>query len=695
MKIKRLEFCNIGPYRDTNIMKFDIDQTNKNIVLFGGKNGTGKTTLFNAIKIAIYGCKAYNYDAPNSSYFQEVEKIINVQIKTSSNRLAYVLIDILIDDGKDNNVYSIKREWILKGVSIKENCSILKNGVFIKGDELQNFIAFLDNMVPADLFNFYFFDGEKIGEYFLSAESKHNFRKAFLTICGLDSISLLVENFERIYRKNAKGSKAAETYYAVKEEIIKLEEERDSLKAALEKNDTSYIILLDQKKGLEQEYLASGGVSLNTWNEINRQLLEEEGKRELSYKRLREIALTELPFIIIKDKINDLEKQIDQEHCVQKYQILKSILTDKKNIELIAHYYESDLKKATKLTKLLLCGILSSDEIANPLLGLSVEDEQRLVSFIAQRKMYSKSEISTLYSTIDGSLKKAKKARKKLEMSSVDKIDDFMRKINDLTSELLKLKDEHESITNKLMLCEQSIQEKTRLFEKAKKDYEKDIKDNSINNIAGKAFWAYKETEEILIKKFSKELEEKFIFNFKSIINKDEFIDGINVDEKLNVKPYKNITYAVKDIKQMINNYGQSYLLDNIGVLSLDSFDSAVEQNQKEVILPVAINSPLSQGEKQVYIMSLYISLLQISNNRVPFIIDTPFARIDSEHRSKIVEVFFKKLGTQVFILSTDEEIVGESYNKLKDRISNKLLLQSTKHGYTSITEDKYFGGCV
>ncbi|MBD5632086.1 MAG: hypothetical protein HDP34_02495, partial [Clostridia bacterium] len=216
-----------------------------------------------------------------------------------------------------------------------------------------------------------------------------------------------------------------------------------------------------------------------------------------------------------------------------------------------------------------------------------------------------------------------------------------------------------------------------------------------INNIAGKAFWAYKETEEVLIKKCSKELEEKFISNFKSIINKDEFIDGISVDEKLNVRPYKNITYPVREIKQLINNYGQAYLLNNIGILNLDAFNQAVDQKQKEVTLPVAINSPFSQGEKQVYIMSLYISLLQISNNRVPFIIDTPFARIDSEHRDKIVDVFFKKLGTQVFILSTDEEIVGSSYMKLKDRICNKLLLQSTKHGYTTISEDKYFGGCI
>ena len=110
------------------------------------------------------------------------------------------------------------------------------------------------------------------------------------------------------------------------------------------------------------------------------------------------------------------------------------------------------------------------------------------------------------------------------------------------------------------------------------------------------------------------------------------------------------------------------------------------------MILPVIIKTPFSQGEKQVYIMSLYISLLQISHGRVPFIIDTPFARIDSEHREKIIEVFFKKLDSQILILSTDEEIIGECYNLLKDRVADKFLLESLNHGVTTIIENQYFG---
>ena len=67
----------------------------------------------------------------------------------------------------------------------------------------------------------------------------------------------------------------------------------------------------------------------------------------------------------------------------------------------------------------------------------------------------------------------------------------------------------------------------------------------------------------------------------------------------------------------------------------------------------------LSAGEKQIFIMALYQALSQLNKINVPYIVDTPFARIDKEHRGKILSQFFKKLNGQIIILSTDEEIVG------------------------------------
>ena len=91
--------------------------------------------------------------------------------------------------------------------------------------------------------------------------------------------------------------------------------------------------------------------------------------------------------------------------------------------------------------------------------------------------------------------------------------------------------------------------------------------------------------------------------------------------------------------------------------------------------------------------MSLYWAMMNQSKNELPFIIDTPFARIDKEHRSNILEHFFKKLKRQIIILSTDEEIVSNYMDVVSEVISNTFVLNHTSNGNTEILPEAYFGG--
>lgn len=89
--------------------------------------------------------------------------------------------------------------------------------------------------------------------------------------------------------------------------------------------------------------------------------------------------------------------------------------------------------------------------------------------------------------------------------------------------------------------------------------------------------------------------------------------------------------------------------------------------------------------------MSLYLALLKTSRKDIPFFIDTPFARIDSNHREKIVEEFFNKISNQMFILSTDEEIVGEYKSLIDEKISDRFMLSINDYGNTTVVPAKYF----
>lgn len=90
--------------------------------------------------------------------------------------------------------------------------------------------------------------------------------------------------------------------------------------------------------------------------------------------------------------------------------------------------------------------------------------------------------------------------------------------------------------------------------------------------------------------------------------------------------------------------------------------------------------------------MALYWALVQLSNHEVPFVIDTPFARIDSEHRANITKKFFMDLKGQVFIFSTNEEIVGDNYSVMKNAVQAKFLLENSDNTSTTVIENKYFG---
>ena len=74
---------------------------------------------------------------------------------------------------------------------------------------------------------------------------------------------------------------------------------------------------------------------------------------------------------------------------------------------------------------------------------------------------------------------------------------------------------------------------------------------------------------------------------------------------------------------------------------------------------------------------------------------DTPLARIDSEHRKNILTAFFSQLSGQVIILSTDEEINTDGLALLDGKISDVYLLEHKENGVSSVRKDFYFEGVV
>ena len=268
------------------------------------------------------------------------------------------------------------------------------------------------------------------------------------------------------------------------------------------------------------------------------------------------------------------------------------------------------------------------------------------------------------------------------------------------------LNEQKSKCTQKLLEIDKELQElraqkavSAAKLAKAKSDYEALLKKQSINDISARALLAFDELQKtlynksILLVETIRLVETGFSQFFASLINKSDLIDGIHIDDNLNVLPYKNKRFKADEIRKIIGKNGVEYLIAQIGLYAYEVLQQKLIAGETEFELPVEVKQQLSAGEKQIFIMALYQALSQLNKINVPYIVDTPFARIDKEHRGKILSQFFKKLNGQIIILSTDEEIVGEYRESISDIISNTFVLNHTANGNTEILANTYFGG--
>lgn len=188
------------------------------------------------------------------------------------------------------------------------------------------------------------------------------------------------------------------------------------------------------------------------------------------------------------------------------------------------------------------------------------------------------------------------------------------------------------------------------------------------------------------------------IFTVKDLMQTD-----ISIDDEFNIHVFRSEEISGKKIKniisassgdQFISNFGEQalkHLVSQYGDISFGKKNSNIK-DEDVLMLPTEIDKDsFSNGEKQIFIMALYYSLVQLGNHEIPFVIDTPYARIDTEHRQNIARHFFSKLKGQVFILSTNEEITGEHIQILQNKILSRYMLENTDNKKTVIIKDTYF----
>ena len=75
-----------------------------------------------------------------------------------------------------------------------------------------------------------------------------------------------------------------------------------------------------------------------------------------------------------------------------------------------------------------------------------------------------------------------------------------------------------------------------------------------------------------------------------------------------------------------------------------------------------------SAGASQVFTQALITAITKVSGRTFPFVVDTPLARLSSDQRIGVLRTFTDR-GGQVILLSTDQEVVDDKLEAIRDRI--------------------------
>lgn len=81
------------------------------------------------------------------------------------------------------------------------------------------------------------------------------------------------------------------------------------------------------------------------------------------------------------------------------------------------------------------------------------------------------------------------------------------------------------------------------------------------------------------------------------------------------------------------------------------------------------------------------------SKKKLPVIIDTPLSRLDSLHRTALINTYFPNAGEQTIILSTDSEIDSTYYDLMKDNVGDEFTLKYDEKTKSTSIERGYLIG--
>lgn len=662
MHFSEIELYNFGIYRGQHNIGLTNEHGKKNITLIGGMNGRGKTTILDAVFLCLYGRKAIEYVAGKKEAYNKILKDrIN---KSAEDKTTHVRLVMLMDDEEDTLI-SINRTWKQTANKITTNLVVEKNG--IEDTYLsENWEYYVEELIPYGIAKFFFFDNEKISQI-ADDDAFDKIKDSIKSVMGVTTVETLCSHIEKIRKdKNAILKKSLTT---------SLTKESEELSTTIEKCETKIRNLFAQRAALvpelekttnkieetEQSFWKKGGnLGLKHDDIIKDQHALKEKESELREQAIALASNPATPICLCKDLAATTYNEIMSSEKTQaiKYsypivsKLYHSLLDEFKD-----SYAEStdSYKKLSKLINTQLRKLESEigteaintiTPLAKALMEKFISEDTTRISTEAIKIVTENTKIITALEQLEVHLSSS--AEKNDTVKLLNKIKELQAKKTEIETEISRCdvqihsaqfeKEQIERQLNKILL-------KIANNADTSDDNVRIIEYSTMTLEVMREFVHRLQAQKVDI------LEKNITSCFEFLAQKQDIITSINIDPK-------SLDITIKDYKG--------------GVL---------------------LKNQLSAGEKQMFAISILWGLALSSGYKLPVIIDTPMARLDSAHRSNFINKYLPNASSQVIVLSTDEEISGKYLSDIKEYINKTYTLIYNDAEKCSTIEPGYFGG--
>ena len=717
MIINSIKLKNFRSYEDETEFSFS-PKDNKNIVLIGGENGAGKSTLFEAIKLCIYGPMSYGYLGSNGNYLTKIKNNINNNAFKNDVVDCNISLSLSFTEGTQINEYNLSRTWEYVNQKIKETFTVDKNGKTLNDDEILYFNKYLQSLLPPSLFDFFFFDGEELTEFFVGKNSSTSLKEAVLQLFNYDTFDILKKHllsFQRNMSKSNNSLSEVQTIYdEALERVKEINSKIDSCNSSILNKEELLDNLKTKKNILDEEFKSSGGILETERAEINSLINKLENERFTLNQEIKDFCNDILPFIIVSDLLADTKTQIENEDNIASYNAIKT--------KLSADVIEKSFNKIPNLNNCntdyeevaiaILENMFNSNELdnINEILMLSSDQKHNTLSIInkilTNKSTYSNN-IKNNFIRLKSIANELKQLRDRLNSTiSGELLDKYLENISIVNNEIITVENAIVSLHHLLESLNLELSNAEYHYTRAKNQYSASLQNNNVLELSSNLTDYLDALLATLSKDKLKLIEDNFIEIFSLIIRKNEYVSSIVIDDNFDTTLYVARDYASFEVENIITNlgindiskkYGLMFienLLTKFNVSSLDEvikhFNTNPTMELIELRTKVNVND-FSKGEKQIYILCLIWALIKSSGIDVPFIIDTPYARIDETHRKALTLEYLPNISKQVIILSTNEEIDANLYNVIKPYICDEYLLLYNEKGRKTEVKKGYF----